>query len=253
MLKLEKTASGHTITVSLRHKEPLLSGAFLKALMMAVLLHAGGLLLFKIHMIHRDKNEWAVINPRLVDSDMGHSNRSLITTGRFWGEGDGSLSFRPVSMPQMQSPKFPDPPSVTADQRFNLEAVLMHYEFPKKLQERFQYQAGTPSLSFIAEEDLITIHISGALALRAIIDDGLDVIKKLKELEDVEEGMLTYQVKVEDRSGKIIWFLRDGLQEVGLKDRIASEIIQNMRFERILTEQPLVTAGTVEIMFRSRI
>lgn len=252
MLKLEKTASGHTVTVSLRHKEPLLSGIFLRALVAALLLHVGGLIFFNVHMIHRDTNEWVVIDPRLVDSDMGHSNRSLITMGRFWGEGDSSLSFRPTTLPQMESPDFPEPFSVTADQKLNLEADLMNCQVPRKFQERFYYQPEPLRFSFEGRPDFITVNVSGALALRPLVDDGLQAINSLKELEEIEEGLLTYHIKVEDHSGKIIWFSREGMQESGLRDRIAAEVFQNMRFEGVGSEQPLVTDGTVEVMFRSR-
>jgi hypothetical protein len=66
----------------------------------------------------------------------------------------------------------------------------------------------------------------------------------------LSEGIVTYQVKVDNTTGRVIWFERQGNQALGESLQAMNQFIGSIRFEKAGSKGS-ISSGIVELIFDS--
>lgn len=250
MLKLE-IARDRNIRISVRDKGPPISGSFLIALAIALGLHLFALVLFRIapFFITSDR----VLQPTAIEADL---------TQMFDESENGVIAYaseeksqRHSLRPPVSSPYIPSMPVIKVDRK-------MEYPKNKDVFRNTFLSIEEESMDLISlngpgpeKVQPIRIHVSGELAGRTLIDDArtVDLAKvfsdgKLGGKGAPDHYVAVYQVQVE-RSGRIFWHLAKKSMESPKLNRIAEQMLQQMRFQDEAYSVNAVSTGDIEIVF----
>lgn len=209
MLKLERRGKSPDISVRLREREPFFNGLLWKALLIAVGIHVGAILVFHVRPFIIQST--FIYLPVQVQSDRPNVSRAQIVD-------DGLDEAQYVPAPPLELLTWEHEADVEQPIAFSdlIEDPEIHYSAP-------------PSQLMIPA---VQLHISGELGQRALLkhDGSLDQLVAFNP-EKPDPKYVTYHVRVEELTGKVFWFERVRSSRNGRTDELAEKILLNLEFE----------------------
>ncbi|MGA8163681.1 MAG: hypothetical protein WB791_01495 [Waddliaceae bacterium] len=253
MLRLEKTGKNRPIHVRMRESGRLVTPAFRQAFLLALGFHLLGFFFF--HVSSLDVGDCGVIFPPVqVKIEFASEQEAMViaqletekTRTEFGlAPQPSNPGFLPLPRADIQheaaysQEKHSRDVSVMppADNFFPDPAVNLYFErhcsllFPEKLR---------------VQQKPAAIRVSGPLGERKIIDEGWRAKqRKSGGKKNLRQAFASFDIKVEDKTGKIIWYKKkQTVQEKTLRHE-AENILRRLTFEQ--QERGLITSGNVEI------
>lgn len=240
MLRIEKKPRKQRINLGLYERSRMLTPTFLAAFGIAFALHLGGALLFHISPIKLRHAE-LIFRPVQVNIDFLPAIDSGVLA-----ELDNEESFKSqISEPVRSEPRVLNLMHISTDRRPALRAVKGELPFPfdadlfrNYTQLFISFEPGN------LERDPIVIRVGGELSKKSYF---------FKEAHqefhsgsgEGERRSVSYRVKVENRTGKIFWFLPITTHEKKRLFRKCEAVLSLLEFEK--SENGVFTEGEVEI------
>lgn len=225
MLKLEKTQQ--EITLTIRTQERRVNRTFLSALTIALALHAGALLLFQIYQfLPRD----TLLPPTTVEALFEEE------------------TFAQAGLEELMRKHFLQPtPSMPSLSTFLLPTQnCLELQVEKQTQDPFlALKEDWEALFHPQKDESMTtpvMQITGLLAERELLGSVTELLAK--HLPPVS-GTYTYDVRMENQSGKIFWFSPVHPQDPQL-EREMRKLLLALRFKP--DPQECITSGQIEII-----
>jgi len=237
MLKLERKSKSHPIHISLREGGRLLTPAFQQAFLAALGFHLLALIIFQVKTFFiREGAVYSVqVNLDIVSEKEGEVHSHL--------EG-GRTRFRQFD-PKPSHPALPPMPRAAAkgdiaypkEKQRHLTAASTLLQNPDSFPSfPLSPQEGGESPSFI--------RVSGDLAERKIIKEARHIF--LPHQITHSHCLIAFDIKVEDKTGKIIWYQRKKSSLVGKKlYQKGEKILRQLSFEK--KKKGFITSGHIEI------
>jgi len=218
MLRLEKSADLSNVTIRIREKENFFDSYLLKALAIALSLHAVGLILFQVTPFAFTST--FTFAPVHVQSDLPIKGVSALVLN--YGE-ENEIAPPPLPfIPPLDwiafAPESPLVPSVV----FNSRTLLA-------LEERVWPKWEMP-LPIKLEEPQIQLAISGDLAELPLLsrDPLLNQMQVVSSHDSA--AYVTYKVQLDEKSGEIFWYERVESSMISAIDQLTEKILLNLRF-----------------------
>lgn len=227
MLRLERIRKSE-LHVSLRGKEKFFNSTLVQALSIATGLHLFGLLLFHVTPYFID-SETVIFSPIMVNTDISAPMSALADTTP---DRKHSRHLRPPKYATLELPRIAE----TVPERFESNMWV-----PTQSYQRNREWTIDP---FVEEERVAAweMDLSGPLAELELKEKPSDQEGQL--VAQSERKRLLYDVKVENRTGRIFWYQL--LDPVGEK-RDHSDWITALQF--VPKEGAQITSGRVEILY----
>lgn len=230
MLKLEKSSRLSGITVRLREREGFFEPRLLKALAVALFLHAGGLALFQV--IPFSFTSSFIFPPVKVQSD--HPAQSISAVASSYPESvDEELAPPSLSLiPPLEIAYLPQNSTLSPIVAFDPHAF-------RPLEERL-WPAWDSPLTLELEEPRIRLSISGELAKHSLA--ATDPL--LSQMQSIHKSStpayVTYNVQMDEATGELFWF--DRVQSSGTReiDQLTEKILFNLRFTPDQSGEPVI-------------
>lgn len=246
MLKLERVSHDSQIAIFVRDKEHLFNRSFLLALSAAVGFHALIFLLFHISPI---KIRWnsTTASPAIVEADLSPGINSMVTAS-----ADTALRQRSNLLePKPPMPILQNTPAFSTVRQMEYVKEKNYSINPFAQIEKEVYQ---PSFSSSVRQKAplppVSLVISGPLATRPIVNDGINNIS-LPSLpskqKDERRLRAVYAVLVEGGSGKVFWYEKKEKLSLTALETTGEHILRDLRFSPDPTSQ--VMAGEIELHF----
>lgn len=190
MLKLQKLKDSQ-IKLSLREKERLFQPLFLKAFVLALMLHASAFFLFHIQAFKMDS--LFVFTPTQVQSQ--------------------KLDYPPLTLSQEieeNFPRFPiplfHPSSLLSKQEIPLELNPIAMTVPFELLERRGLSIPQLNVSLPTPLPSLRLFVSGPLSQRKLLREGQILFDQMDHSKPVHHDHLSYKVQIEEKSGLVFWY-----------------------------------------------
>jgi len=245
MAKQEKTTTRNKKPATISRKDSASNSPLTKALAIAVVLHILALILFRIE--HHDFDDKRAHSPIVVGADIEHeiSIESSLASSQI--DKHGMLQ-QYILEPESTIPFIFDPPAIPIDIHFeNIKGLSLPGESFSQVERDIYQPPGVP-LSFIKQFNPVTTTISGEITSNILIADGLSKVKKtIEKIGETEKHVITFAVKMENKSGRI--FLADLIKASELErlNILARNIISEMLFKS--NSDAFITNGEIAITF----
>jgi len=247
MLKLEKKSWSRPVSVRMRDSGRMLSPLFFRALALALGFHLLGFAIFQVKPIsigHID----IIFPPVQVNIELASMQEGGVSAQL---EGKG-VPANLILEPKQPTPDIPMVSRLRMMRDIAYPKMATSSVNPFKSLENSVHLFGSLHLSPPIPESAtpIVIRISGELAQRKVLSEGREVEKFLgRKLQDkkIIQFLATYDVKVENRTGKIFWYKEKETSKKKKHREYAEKVLNGIRFERDI--QGFVTCGQVEILF----
>ena len=223
MLKLERTSNPSGLILRLREKETFWEPRLVKALLFALVLHLGILLLF--HVSPFKLASTFTFPPIQVQSEQSLQGISALVSSEPYDQEEElpppPFYFRP---PPLDWISFSTKPSITSSALLNPDAL-------RHIEERVWPILHEP-LSLPLEEPLIRLAISGDLAERPLIDTD-PLLSEMKLISSLTSSYVhvAYEVQMDERTGRLFWYERTQSSGDSAIDRLTEKILLNIRFD----------------------
>ncbi len=232
MLRLEKAKRSKEIILALYRGENFISPQLLQAFLIAFLLHAGGLLLFKI--VPLGIEETASVHPYVqVGADLDLGKEKFATVEKEQEMEPLQMIPRRVKSPVFiyESPPLKSKPlSLMEDPTLPPPCIPLSLFTPKR-----------PHC--LAVKGKTYLSVAGPLKAKKILSSCLDVKTEL-----TQDSSVHYCVKVEEKTGRIIWSEPQGFCGDRKIQDIAAQILKSLVFEH--DDTGFIAEGEVEVEIR---
>lgn len=232
MLKLEKGSRLSGLMMRMRERERFFEPRLLKALMIALIFHIGGFLLFHVSPFSLPSS--FVFPPIEVQSESIQPRVSALASTT--PEENEEFSPPPLTLiPIMDWISLPKESALLPTLAFNFEVL-------QPLEQRVWPKWHEP-LSIPLEEPHIQLVISGDLAKHTLVemDPLLNEMQpqinsrdpptlESESNQSPKERFVTYQVLMDEKTGELFWYERVESSGVVALDRLTEKILLNLHF-----------------------
>ncbi|NGX41812.1 MAG: hypothetical protein K940chlam7_00086 [Chlamydiae bacterium] len=247
MLKLEKKSDNRPVNVKMRMNSRICTPTFLRALAIAVGIHLMGYLIFHVKPFNVGSFE-TIFPPVQVNIDMQQMLNGGVLAN-LEGEGQSTAA---ILEPKSSVPTIP---------LLSTPEMKRELAYPReKTVKRNPFQHMEENLDYLTLENLsppqpkkgrrIKVSAFGNLSNKEIVAEGWEG-KKLFRRHAFEERntqyLATYDVKVEDRTGKIFWHQQHEPLEKKKLNVLAEKVLENLLFDR--DPNGFISEGQIEIVF----
>lgn len=240
MLKLEKTRRSEII-VKIRDQQNFLNKPFFYALGIAIALHILPALLFYISPFIITGE--IILPPVFVETDLNFSMENDHSAVAYLEQERGPPKYS--LEPSLSEPKISMISSMTSDQiddssekRFTENPFII-------IEENWEEILGGNCIK--TPPPPIRCQISGKLSEQQILDDGLNKVPFVRLEGDY---IVSYDVRVEGKSGKIFWYALKQSSLPPMVKNTAETILKEMLFKP--NPEIFVQDGIIEFMFVNR-
>ncbi|MFQ5728922.1 MAG: hypothetical protein ACE5GN_00990 [Waddliaceae bacterium] len=243
MLRLEKKSKNRPVSVCLRVGGRLFTPTFLRALALAIGLHLSGFVIFQVSPFKIGHLE-TTFPPIQVNIDIGAPLDGTVLA-RLEGEGTTSVA---MAEPKPSTPSIPLVPELTMQRDLAYPKEQATHKYPFQ-----QMEAGLSYINLLdlsppspKSADRIDIQVYGDLAHKEILKTGWD---DKDVLANYTKGscLATYDVKVEDRTGKVFWYEQQQGPDKKKRNALAENILNRLQFAK--DPSGCISLGRVEITF----
>lgn len=215
VLRVEKSKKDHQINVCLRERESYFSKLFLKAFALALAIHLGGYLLFRIQPFKADSNY--IFPPIQVISQAKLESSSVIVEHA----PEEDVSF-PIALFKPAPQYIPEPPDI-----FSIN--------PSEENNFASFEREIPSVSIPIEMSYtpLQIYVSGQLSKRKLLEGPYDLLRKPERTtkREAQTYHIAYQVQINPDSGLIFWYDKMLSSPVKEIDKQIEKVLLDLRFE----------------------
>ena len=234
MLQLERNRN-QRVDIALKGKSKTLNRVLLQAFGIALILHLCAGILFQVRHLFRFDEQ--ILPPVIVQADLSPPPAATMMTSEI-SNGQRRVSFHPV----FSDPELPAPQSL--DFIFASEEKLKNKILRDLLMELEENWYG-PVQAVSADPVLSSgIEVAGPIASIPL----LNLEEGIGFCVSAEEGMVRYNVRLENRTGRIFWY--DPVQSplpLALQQQ-AQKILEHLRFQ---PSEGFVSAGEITLCFRT--
>lgn len=253
MLKLEKNSRNHDVSVSFRSRDSRFNRTFLTAFGIALALHVIAGTLFQIRPFLLGSSE-VILPPVAASADLtdpAEENENIAIASV---DKNDHLP-RLITEPRYSKPAAPDiaAASINRHMEYVMKKETSANANPFAAIEQDLHSPDLDYIEGILQFTPVTVRVSGQLADKSIegksIDDELvDMTKPVPcHATSVNHVSTLYDVRVEDRTGRIFWFEPKQPVEDPAHKQAAENILQRLRFQT--DNRTFVTSGEIEIVF----
>lgn len=247
MLRLEKKARTRSIHVTMREGGRLMTPAFRQALLLALGFHLFGFMLF--HVKSLDLRESGLTSPPVqvrIDMTSEQERTVLAQVDRSKTTTRLQLEPKPSNPSLLQIPRTKIKHEIAYPREKHPQTIspLMMLDHSHLAQSDSSLFTQKP----LRQYSPVTIRVSGPLAERKIIDEGWNVknVRALSQKKNFTHSFISFDVKVEDKTGKIIWYKKKQTPQKKTLRHEAENILHQLAFEQ--KNGRLITSGHVEMI-----
>lgn len=245
MLKLERKSKSRDVSVSIKEYGRLFTPSFLRALAIAFAIHFFGIILFQVSpfkIVHVE----TIFPPTQVKIDF----LPLIDSGVL-----AELENEPTTMPQIPEPAMSRPqihgmPHVKPIRTIAHPKLTRVSSYPfEKLEGKYYYTDFIDLGPSKQHKTMpLNIRLFGELSKMTYTLDGFDEKEyalKNRQRNELRRQIVSYRVKVENKTGKIFWYEQINSPERKKTSKIAKKILTSLQFEK--NQHGFTSEGDVEI------
>lgn len=236
MLRLERKSYDPLVHVLFRDKESLFTRSFATAFILALAIHLGLFILFRISCL-KILSGVSTLPPIHVEADIALKEAAAVADIE-----SNVLSIQGIPIP------FPSHPELSNHPTFLAVRPTEYIKEPDISENSFigiekSVYSPDPTPPIGRPKAPIELVVSGPLASQAIVFDGLN------RLAPAIQGALraVYNVLVDGRSGRVVWFEPKQTTNMPSIDRLAESILRGLLFAS--DAATVATAGEIELHF----
>lgn len=248
MLKLEKKSRDREIHIHMRAKQGFWNPTFRTALCIAVGLHLFAVILFHVSPFKLTNER--ILPPTAVEADIAdqaEESEQMIVTQLDQDETKSTFTLNPRST----APEVPKLPKST----FLREAVSFHEKNHDKIANSFEsIENGFKEHYFIGRNSgkgnvtlPVQLNVSGQLAEKAEPEWSYSTLPRIPSSEPQR---VVYGVQLDNKTGKIFYFIPKELSKNPHTQLIAESILRELTFSSDAPDE-FVTSGEIEIVFNA--